>query len=193
MQIERLSVRTVLVFAPTFVRGAAPVFALVLALVVFAPESVRAQGVRVKLPAWPDLVLLDSMRQEHFVDGKPEVVYAAVLKVFDELGIPVGNTDSKLGIIGSERFERTRTLAGATMSRSFSCGESATGPTADAYRISIAIAVWVKPGERLGTAFATAIAASGTDITGVQRNPRECASTGRIETKILEGVQKYVK
>lgn len=187
MPIKRLSVCT----APLFARSLA--LATVTALALFVPAVLQAQGVRVKLPAWPDLVLLDSMRQEHFIDGKPEVVYAAVLKVFDELGIPVGNTDSKLGIIGSEKFERTRTLAGATMSRSFSCGESATGPTADAYRISIAIAVWVKPGERLGTAFATAIAASGSDITGVQRNPRECASTGRIETKILEGVQRYVK
>jgi len=154
---------------------------------------VHGQGVRVKLPAWPDLVLLDSMRQETWIDGKPEAVYAATLKVFGELGIPVGNTDSKVGIIGSEKFDRTHTLSGAPMSRSFSCGDAAYGPVADSYRISIAIAVWVKPGANLGTAFATAVVASGSDITGVQRNPRECGSTGRIEQKILEGVQKYVR
>ena len=38
-----------------------------------------------------------------------------------------------------------------------------------------------------------AAAASGADITGVYRNPRECASTGFIEQKILNTVQKYVK
>jgi len=153
----------------------------------------QAQGVRVKLPAWQEPVLLDSMRQEHQIAGSPEAVYSATQHAFADLGILIGNTDNKAGIIGSERLERVHSFAGAPLSRSFSCGESATGPNADAFRLTIVVAAWVKPGKDAGTTLALAVAASGADISGVYRNPRECASTGWIEQKILAGVQKYVK
>lgn len=152
-----------------------------------------AQGVRVKLPAWSEPVLLDSIRTESEIAGAPEAVYAAVQKVLADLDLPKGNTDAKAGIIGSERFERMRVLAGAPMSRSFSCGESGTGPNADAFRLSIAIAIWVKPGKSGGTTIGVAAAASGSDISGVYRNPRACASTGRVEQLIVDGIQKYVR
>ena len=103
------------------------------------------------------------------------------------------SADSKAGIIGSEKFEKMRQLAGAVLSRSYSCGESATGPNADSYRLSIAIVAWVQPGKNGGTTLGLANAASGNDVGGVYRNPRECASTGRIEEKIVAGVKKYVR
>ena len=160
---------------------------------IAAAGLASAQGVRVKLPAWQEPVLLDSMRQEHQVAGSPEAVYSATQHAFADLGILVGNTDNKAGIIGSERLERLHSFAGAPMSRSFRCGESATGPNADAFRLTIVVAAWVKPGKDGGTTLALATAASGADISGVYRNPRECASTGWLEEKILAGVQKYVK
>lgn len=175
-------------------------FACVVACVVacvtmgpMVPGAAGAQGVRVKLPAWAEPVLLDTMRQEHEVRAAPEVVYRAVLDAYRELGIPGGNTDDTRGIIGSERFEKMRSLAGAPMSMSFSCGESATGPNADAYRLTIAVVTWVKPREAGGTTVAIAVAAAGQDITGVYRNPRACASTGRVETKIVDYVTKAVR
>ncbi|MDQ8165730.1 MAG: hypothetical protein P3A28_08270 [Gemmatimonadota bacterium] len=155
--------------------------------------SLEAQGVRVKLPAWSELVLMDSLRQEHKLDAAPEVIYQAVLKTYTDLGIPTGNTDGKSGIIGSERFERMRALGKAPMSLSFSCGESATGPNADAFRLTIAVVTWVKPTDGGGTTLGIAAAAAGVDVTGVYKNPRECSSTGRIETKILEGVKKLAR
>lgn len=167
--------------------------AVALAVLVTAFSTAGAQGVRVKLPAWPELVLMDTLRQEHKLDASPEVVYQAVLKTYTDLGIPTGNTDGKVGIIGSERFERMRALGKAPMSMSFTCGESATGANADAFRLTIAIVSWVKPAEGGGTTLGLAAAASGSDVTGVYRNPRECGSTGRIETKILEGVKKLAR
>jgi hypothetical protein len=163
------------------------------ALAAVTSAAAHAQGVRVKLPAWAEPVLLDSMRQEQVIAGTPEAVYSATLHAFADLGIPIGNTDNAHGIIGSEKFDRLHSLAGAPMSRSFSCGESATGPNADSYRLSIAIVVWVSPSKDGGTTLGLAAAASGADISGVYRNPRECASTGWIEGKIIAGVQKYVK
>ncbi len=166
---------------------------LILAAVTTAFSMAEAQGVRVKLPAWQELVLMDSLRQEHKLEATPEVVYQAVLKTYTDLGIPTGNTDGKSGIIGSERFERMRAIAKAPMSMSFSCGESATGPNADAFRLTIAIVTWVKPADGGGTILGVAAAAAGVDVTGVYKNPRECGSTGRVETRILEGVKKLAR
>ena len=164
-----------------------------IALTAVIPAAVHSQGVRVRLPAWQEPVLLDSMRQEHAIAGTPEAVYSATLHAFADLGIPIGNTDNTHGIIGSEKFDRMHSLAGAPMSRSFSCGESATGSNADSYRLSIAIVAWVSPSRNGGTTLGLAAVASGADISGTYRNPRECASTGWIEGKILAGMQKYVK
>jgi hypothetical protein len=160
--------------------------------ILLSSATAGAQGVRVKLPAWQEPVMLDSMRQEHNIRASPDAVYRAVLEAYRDLGIPTGNTDGKSGIIGSERFEKMRNLASAPMSMSFSCGESATGPNADFYRLTIAIVTWVKPREGGGTTIGIAAAAAGEDTGGVRRNPRECASTGRVETKLKERIEKIV-
>jgi len=175
------------------IRGTCAAAVSAAALTGLMAMSLDAQGVRVKLPAWSELVLMDSLRQEHKLQATPEMVYQAVLKTYTDLGIPTGNTDGKSGIIGSERFERMRVLGKAPMSLSFSCGESATGSNADAYRLTIAIVTWVTPTDGGGTTLGIAAAAAGVDVTGVYKNPRECGSTGRIETKILEGVKKLAR
>jgi hypothetical protein len=80
-------------------------------------------------------------------------------------------------------------IAGGLMSKSFACGEGALGPHADAFRLEIAIVVWVKPVEG-GSKLGVATVASGRDVSGVFRGPQGCTSTGNIEQKILDRVQK---
>src|SRR5262249_32407833 len=99
--------------------------------------------VRISLAAFTEPVLLDTIRSPHDLNARPEKVYDAVLRAFADLGIPTGRTDNKLGIVGSERFERVNSLAGAPMSRSFACGEGATGSYADQLRLEIAVVAWV--------------------------------------------------
>jgi hypothetical protein len=166
---------------------AATVFCLLFS--VFCGREAAAQ-VRVKLPAWPELVLLDTLRQDHEVRAPADVVYRAVLEAYKTLNIPPGNTSGELGIVGSERFERMRTLANAPMSLSFSCGDGATGPNADSFRLTIAIVTWVKPASGGNTTLGIATAASGEAIEGVRRNPRECGSLGRVEEKIVKEVKR---
>lgn len=174
-----------------FPHPAVTVFCLLFS--VFSGATGAAQGVRVKLPAWPEFVLLDTLRQDHRVNAPPEMVYQAVLQAYKDLGIPPGNTDSRTGIVGSERFERMRTLAGAPMSMSFSCGDGAVGPNADFFRLTIAVVSWVQPrDEGKFTTLGIAVAAAAQDITGPRRNPRECGSLGRVETRLLERVQALV-
>ncbi len=156
---------------------------------VFGAHEVRAQ-VRVSLPAWTQPVMLDTMRQNHEVRAPADVVYRAVMDAYKTLGIPPGNTNGQLGIVGSERFERAHSLAGAPMSLSFSCGDGSTGPNADSFKLTIAIVSWIKPDDKGNTILGIATAAAGQGQEGVRRNPRECASTGRVEEKILKEVKR---
>ena len=161
------------------------------ALTLTASRGAIAQGVRITLHAWPEPVLLDTLRQDHHLGAAADKVYQAALQVFSDLGIPTGQTDGKNGIIGSERFERTRVFASAPMSRWFSCGEGTLGPNADSFRLEIAVVAWVKP-EGTGTSLGIATIASGRDVSGVFRNAKECPSTGNLEVKIYDKITSLV-
>ncbi len=173
---------------PAGTRRVLVLFATVATMIV---PAARAQGVRINLPAWPEPVLLDTMRQDHFLKAVPANVYQAALQAYADLGIPTGKTDGKVGIIGSERFQQARSLAKAPMSRWFSCGEGTLGPNADSFRLEIAIVTWVSP-DGVGTNVGLAAIASGRDVSGVYRNPKECSSTGALELKILDRIQQLV-
>jgi hypothetical protein len=175
---------------PTFrIRALSSVVTLGIALASANPSG--AQPVNISLRAWREPVQMDTLRQDHELKAGPAAVYEATLKAFADLGIPAGQTDGKRGIIGSERFERMTSFAGAPMSRSFDCGEAPTGSNANSFRLEIAVVAWVAPAGT-GTKLGLATIASGRDITGPSRVPKECVSTGSLETKILDRVTKIV-
>lgn len=167
-------------------------FDLAATLGVFAllglPGGVRAQ-VRITMAAWREPVLLDTMRQDHTIRARADTVYQAVMHAFDELGIPVGKTDNKAGVVASERFERQGSLAGAPMSRAFECGDGPNGAIANEFRLEIALVAWVTPTDQ-GTKLGLATIASGRDVSGVFRKAKECASTGNLELKVLDRVKQ---
>jgi hypothetical protein len=147
--------------------------------------------VNITLKAWREPVLMDTLRQDHVLRAAPAKVYEAALHAFADLGIPIGRTDGKVGIIGSERFERVHSLVNQPMSRSFNCGESPTGPNADSFRLEIAVVAWVKP-SGTGTTLGLATIASGRDISGLGRVPKQCVSVGNVELKLLERITVLV-
>ena len=162
-------------------------------LLVSSSALAQATGVRILLAAWPEPVLLDTLKRDYDVEAAPGRTYGAVLTAMPDLGIPVGRWDSKAGIVGSERFERMRAVGTIPMSRLFDCGASITGPNADAYRLEIAVVAWVTSAPRAGTStLGLAAIASGRDVSGTSRGPKECVSTGILEAKLLERVRKLV-
>jgi hypothetical protein len=164
---------------------------MALSLMLCCASVVGAQGVRISLGAGRESVLMDTLRQDQELKAAPGKVYEATLKTFAALDIPVGNTSSTAGIIGSERFERIRVHGGTMLSKSFDCGEGPAGPKANMYRLQIAVAAYVSPipGSD-GTRFGVAVVAEGRDPTGPYSTPRTCASTGGLETKIVEKVRQ---
>jgi len=159
-----------------------------LAVVVFA-NAAAAQNVRIQLQAWTEPVLLDTIQVERTFRAAPAAIYDAVLHAYPALDIPVGQTANTQGIIGSERFQRSRGFAGALLSKSFDCGEGPTGPNANSYQLDIVVVAYVKP-EGDGTRLGVSTIASGRDLTGPIRVPQACLSTGRIEKLIFEEVTK---
>jgi hypothetical protein len=165
-----------------------PCFTLSL-LACGAPVLLGAQNVRVNMEPWREPILMDTLRQNHDLDIPPAKVYEATLKAFAALDVPVGNTAGNLGIIASERFTRFHVFAGEVLSRSFDCGEGPTGKFADSYRVEIAVVAYIEPRAGGGTRLGLASIASGRDPTGPYRYPKECASTGRLELRLLNRVK----
>jgi hypothetical protein len=133
------------------------------------------------------------MRQDHPIEALPADLYQAVLKSYATLGIPTGKTLGEAGIIGSEKFDRTHNFAGAPLSLSYECGDGATGPNADSYRLTIAVVAWVRPDPKNGKSILSlASLASAESVEGARRAPRACTSTGRIEGKIVDEVRKIL-
>lgn len=162
---------------------------LALYLLACCAPLLGAQDVRINMEPWRESVLMDTLRQNHDLDLPPTKVYDAVLKAFAALDIPVGNTAGNIGVIGSERFMRYHALAGEPLSKAFDCGEGPTGKFADSYRIEIAVVAYVEPRPGGGSRLGLASIASGRDPTGPYRYPKECASTGRLERRIVDRVK----
>jgi hypothetical protein len=138
---------------------------------------------------WREPILMDTLRQNHDLDIAPAKVYEIALKAFAALDIPVGNTAGSLGVIGSERFSRIHALGGELLSKAFDCGEGPTGKFADSYRLEIAVVAYVEPRAGGGTRLGLASVANGRDPTGPFRYPKECASTGRLELRIVDRIK----
>ena len=160
-----------------------------LAFVVLANVA-AAQNVRIHLQAWTEPVLLDTIQVQREFRATPGQIYDAVLHAYPALDIPVGQTANTQGIIGSERFQRSRSLAGALLSKSFDCGEGPTGPYADSYQLDIVVVAYVVPASGGGTRLGVSTIASGRDLTGPIRVPKGCHSTGRLEKLVFEEVTK---
>lgn len=160
-----------------------------LALVVLANVA-AAQNVRIRLQAWTEPVLLDTMQIQREFRAEPTKIYDAVLHAYPALDIPVGQTADTQGIIGSERFQRSRNLAGAMLSKSYDCGEGPTGPYADSYQLDIVVVAYVVPLPGKGTRLGVSTVASGRDLTGPIRVAKACYSTGRLEQLVFDEITK---
>jgi hypothetical protein len=172
-------------------RGIAAAALIAAIAAIAASARPAAAQVRISLGAWHEPILLDTLRQDHPLRAAPEKVYEATLRAFADLDIPAGRTEGKAGIIGSERFERSRALRNVLLSKLYNCGEGPTGPFADSFRLEIAVIAWVTP-SGTGSKLGLATVASARDVSGVAHPSRACYSTGMLETKIFEQVAKIV-
>jgi hypothetical protein len=145
-----------------------------------------AQNVRatVILPGFKSPVLMDSVGQVTTVAATKGAVFHALRAAFDSIGVQTTVADSANGVIGNLELKLTRRFAGESLSRWFDCGIGHTGPTANSYRVNVAMLAMVTPNGGTASSLRVAIAAGAQAFSGPLGDPIACETRGALEEKI---------
>jgi hypothetical protein len=146
---------------------------------------------RVWLPGWPSQIAIDTLTTSvEDVAAPAGKVYRAAIAVFDELKIPADMKDSSArSMVANLAIVKTHALAGSQISRWFSCGDGMTGPNADSYRVTTALAVFIDAKDASTSRIRVGSAAGGQDMQGNAKDPIQCLSKGTLEVFIVQRIR----
>lgn len=135
------------------------------------------------------LHLTDSPAARVPVSAPPEKVWDALAAVYGQLGIPLTTIDRPNWRLGNQQLTRRQQLAGQRMSLYLSCGQNMSGLKADNDRIHLSVISAIRPaGTGGGSEVSTAVVATAQPIDGTSTDPSICATTGRLEQRIVTAV-----
>ncbi|HEX5581600.1 MAG TPA: hypothetical protein VFX39_08495 [Gemmatimonadaceae bacterium] len=121
------------------------------------------------------------------LEATPDAVWAVLPAVYAELHIPVTTLVASSRRIGNSSYRVRRQLGGQRMSRFLACGERLGLEVADTDDITLHVETVVAPGDS-GAALTTLVVGSARPV-GVAGHPINCATTGRLEQRIIALVQ----
>lgn len=163
--------------------------AVTLLVLAGAPMHAQAARATVILPGYRGVVKLDTVGTTESVAMSSGAVFTAVRAAFDSLGIEQQLRDSAGGTIGNLELQLTRRFAGKPMSYWVDCGVGHTGPTANAYRVHLAMLVFIAGAAGGGSTLRAAVAAGAQAYGGPLADPIACQSTGRLEGVVMSVVR----
>lgn len=177
----------------SLVRSRSIALVVVAGLLALGSASARAQATpaTVILPGFRGVVKLDTVGTVESVPGPAGAVFSMVRAAFDSLGIAQQVHDSTAGVVGNLELQLTRRMAGKPMSYWVDCGVGHTGPTANQYRVHLALLVTVAPSSAGGASMRTAVAAGAQAYGGPLGDPIACQSTGRLEDVVHSVVRDH--
>jgi hypothetical protein len=115
-------------------------------------------------------------------------VWAALIQVYGELGIPLTVADTQSRVIGALRVAQRKSIGGQQLSRLLECGMSSYGPNADRYAVQLtALSSVESVGGKL-TTVETRVGGSASP-NGINSTVA-CASSGVLEEKVSSMVRK---
>jgi hypothetical protein len=126
------------------------------------------------------------------IAAPPATVWLAVKKTYLDLDIPITVENPAGHQIGNDNFQKTRQMAGQSMTNWVDCGSSMTGQKASTYRIYSSLITNVIPDGKGGTSVHVIFVPMGQDVTEGGSDRIACGSTGRFEQLILAKVQETV-
>lgn len=128
----------------------------------------------------------ESLVTRRVIDAPVNRVWSALLEVYEELEIPVGELDEARGQVGNAGFP-VRRIAGRRMAEYVDCGHGVAGPKANEYAVRVALFTTVRPHEE-GTELVTDMDATARprDVSG---STIHCTSEGRLEALIVQRVE----
>lgn len=129
---------------------------------------------------------------ETAVSGSVDVTWSALQSVYASLEIPLAMRDEAAKKLGNSGFRTRRKVGPVPMHRALDCGGESGMPNAETYDINLDISSLVLPGTDGNARLQTLIQATGQRPTGNNLNPVRCSSTGALEKRIGEMVQKIV-
>ena len=153
-------------------------------------SSVGAQRpTAVRLPGHAGPMSLDSGTVDVILPASAGSVFFAARQVFFELKIPAPIADSAGGYLINGRFIKLRSLAGSPLSTFLNCGSGMTGPNANAFRVTMAVAALIDPNGASTSRLRLNVSAGAESTEGVSTSAIACASSGILEDRILKAIR----
>ncbi|HEX6942126.1 MAG TPA: hypothetical protein VF128_04325 [Gemmatimonadaceae bacterium] len=159
-----------------------------------AASSVGAQRpTAVRLPGHPAPMSLDSGTVDTTLPASAGAVFVAARQVFFELKIPAPIADSARGYLINGRFIKLRELAGFPLSTYLNCGAGMTGPNADAFRVTMAVAALIDGTGPNTSRLRLTVLAGAESTEGVSKSAVACGSSGILEERILRTIRLKIR
>lgn len=155
-----------------------PPILLALPLVAQRPRTV------IVVPGQLTQVVVDTMGTPYEVPFSAAASFRALLVVFQELKVPIEVNDSVGYQAGSPAFHKQATFAGRQISTWLSCGDGATGPNADSYRVYMILTSTIRQLSPERSEVRSVYLAGAVSNSGAASQPMPCESTGRLEVRI---------
>lgn len=152
-----------------------------------APASVDQYGRETNVRVAPDRSVVSAV-----VPATAADVWNALLKVYQEIGIPVTEQDPARHSLANPRFVVRRTFMGQRLSRFVSCGVDMMGPVADRAVVQLNIRSTVVSEADGKVRVDVLLGAIETTVEGTSTNGGPCHTTQRLEHDILNRVQLQV-
>ena len=147
----------------------------------------------VRLPGHSGPMSLDSGTVDIVLPASAGTVFFAARQVFFELKIPAPIADSAGGYLINGRFIKMRSLAGAPLSTYLNCGSGMTGPNADSYRVTMAIAALITGTGPTTSRLRVTVLAGAENTEGVSKSAVACGSSGLLEERIATTIRAKVR
>ena len=120
------------------------------------------------------------------------VVWMLLPSVFDSVGIVVANMDPSTHEIGNRGFAVGRQVGGVMTSRFFDCGSNGGASQAFSYDLFVSLVTVATPVKANVTSISSSIDVKGRPVS-TSGAWLQCASTGALEQKIAETLDRAIK
>jgi hypothetical protein len=134
------------------------------------------------------VVTADPVRPPDTVAVSRDKVWAALIQVYADLGVPLTVADTESHVIGALRVVQRKPIGGQRLSRLLECGESAYGPNAERYTVQLTSLSAVQALGAKMTTIDTRVGATAT--ANGQSAGVACASSGVLEEKVTAMLRK---
>jgi hypothetical protein len=112
-----------------------------------------------------------------------EDVWKALPSAYQSVGIEIGQTDARRGVIGNPGFRARRRLGDTPLVRYLDCGSVQGGNSAESYEVHFSVLSEVTRDDRGRTVLSTLVDATARPVN-FPGDPVRCTSKGELEQRI---------